>query len=325
VAFLPFSYHFGRQILNGTPLRIEHADMLPIIGVMCHRFLVGQWSQVYQPIPEIWNGIQPIYLPAMWLPFSIASLLHFDMRWTTVSCIWLCIILCILPLWKRNVMIIPFLLSLLILLVWLHFDKDNNVIRLTEEGVVFFYYSLMAVSIISYNPYFIGVAAASCLLSRYAIIGWIPFALIYLLTTRQYKFLLKSFVTGTVIVALLIFPFGWHSLLFQFDLPANYIQHAQKVFTNNPEYFYRSLGMAKFFVPDHLQLLHYTLLTSSFLIPIIFLIVTRKKFASVNVLLAGFQLTVTFFYNFLDVSYLYLYYTPVFVSVVIVAWSMQKE
>src|SRR5262245_39198533 len=62
---LPISYQLARHIMDDNPLRYQNADMLPIIKSMNQRFLHGQWNQVYQPIPEIWNGIKPIYLPAM--------------------------------------------------------------------------------------------------------------------------------------------------------------------------------------------------------------------------------------------------------------------
>ncbi|HET9826312.1 MAG TPA: hypothetical protein VFP87_13320, partial [Chitinophagaceae bacterium] len=83
---------------------------------------------------------------------------------------------------------------------------------------------------------------------------------------------------------------------------------------------------AKFFGPDHIRLLHFILIIGAFLIPIIFLFLARKKTLNPsNILLAGFQLSITFFYNFLDVSYLYLFYTPVFVSLVISAWSLSAK
>jgi hypothetical protein len=65
IILLPLSYHYSRGILDATPLQKEYADMLPVMKVMSTRFLNGHWQQVYDPIPEIWNGIRPIYLPAM--------------------------------------------------------------------------------------------------------------------------------------------------------------------------------------------------------------------------------------------------------------------
>ena len=75
---LPISYYFCRQMMDATPLEKEYADMLPIMKVMGKRFLDGPSGGVYDPIAEIWNGIQPVYLPAMWIPFIPSIIFHFD-------------------------------------------------------------------------------------------------------------------------------------------------------------------------------------------------------------------------------------------------------
>jgi hypothetical protein len=99
-----FIFFVGRNIMASMPMDYRNADMLPIIQVMNQRFLGGHWSQVYDPIPEIWNGIKPIYLPAMWIPFSPAVLLNIDLRWITICCLWLSCTACIswIRLGKKN-------------------------------------------------------------------------------------------------------------------------------------------------------------------------------------------------------------------------------
>src|SRR5882762_7326324 len=62
-------YSWCRYWFEEIPIDINNADMLPIIKVMGERFVAGHHKQVYDTIPWIWNGIQPIYLPAMWLPY----------------------------------------------------------------------------------------------------------------------------------------------------------------------------------------------------------------------------------------------------------------
>lgn len=327
ILLLPVSYQLARNIMDQTPLQIEYADMLPIIKTMCRRFLNGEWNQVYQPIPEIWNGVQPIYLPALWLPFTFSLMLDFDLRWITVCGIWLSVLLCLLPSWKMGWR--PFFLvaGVLTLLAWLHFNPGNNVIRLTEEGVVFFYYALLTVAIVVNNPWLLGTAIALCMLSRYSLVGWVPFAGLFLVLTKQYRFLLKT-TSSTVFLTLLILilPFGTQPLLFHLHFQRDYILQATRVWQENPEFFYRSLGVAKLFGANHIRLLHLTLITGTFLLPLIFLFAVRKKILTQpNILLAGFQLSITFFYNFIDVSYLYLFYTPVFVSLVIAGWSQSRN
>lgn len=323
---LPVSYQLSRHIMDNTLLQPENADMLPIMKRMGTRFLDGAWHHVYDPIPEIWNGIRPIYLPAMWLPFTSSLIFDFDMRWITICGIWLSVLLCVLPgIWTRNILHILYGLTLLVLLAWLHFDPVNNVIRLTEEGVVFFYYSLMAIAIISGNPWLIGISAALCLLSRYAIIGWIPFAGLYLIITHRYSYLLKILISGSLVVLIiLIFPFGISPLLYHLKFPSHYIAQASRVWNENPEYFYTSPGLAKIFGQAHIQLLHTVLLSGTFIIPFLFLFFLKKRSIAPNIaMLSCFQLCITFFYSFIDVSYLYLYYTPVFVSLVIAGWILK--
>ncbi len=79
IAMLLLAYVTASYWLDLIPLDPDFADMLPIMKVMNERFLHGEWKQVYDPIPEIWNGTRPIYLPAMWIPYAPA-----------VAFIWIC-------------------------------------------------------------------------------------------------------------------------------------------------------------------------------------------------------------------------------------------
>jgi hypothetical protein len=321
------SYSFCRKIMDATPVSIENADMLPIIKVMGQRFLDGEINKVYSPINEIWGGIQPIYLPALWLPFTSSILFHFDPRWVTVTGIWLCVVFIVLPVvWKiKKIENIILGFTVLLLLYWLHFDEVNNVIRLTEEGVVFFYYCLMVYAIVSGRAWMIGAAAALCLLSRYALIGWLPCLALFWLINKEYKKLFHALLAGGILIlGLLIFPFGTSVIKIILTVPGHYIEHAQNVWQRNPEYFSESLGLAKFFGKTHVTELHTALLIAVFVLPVIFLLVwkiIKNRFAlnQTNFLLASFYFSISVFYNLLDVSYLYLYYTILFVSLVTTA------
>ena len=320
------SYYLAQRIMDHTPIDPKNADMLPIIRVMCNRFLEGSGSAVYDPIQDIWNGVQPIYLPALWFPFTASLVFDFDMRWITVAGIWLAVWLAIYPVWIRNSFRVLglILVPLFALFAWFLFDRLNNVIRLTEEGVVFFYYSLMVYAIVSKKPFLIAAVSVLCLLSRYALVGWLPCLAGFYLLERQWKSF--GIILLTIMLGVLLFfviPFGWSALQELASVPGNYVEHADKVWQSNPEFFRQSPGWAKFFGPHHISLLHVILVSGSFLVPLVFLfyVRTRPNRAGMtpNFLLASFQCTITFFYAFLDVSYLYLYYTPVFVSLVMAA------
>ena len=318
--------------MDATPLGIEHADMLPIIKVMGQRFLQGDIHTVYSPIAEIWGGIQPIYLPALWMAFVPALIFDFDLRWITVTGILISAIAALYHVVFKilNGLSIILIVSLLLLMGWFHFDKINNVIRLTEEGVVFVFYSLMVYALVSGKSWLIGAGAAFCLLSRYALIGWIPCAALYWLWNKEYLKLTKAFIAGAIIVLLLlIIPFGWSVMEMLVKVPGHYTEHAKMVWERNPEYFYHSLGMAKFFGPSQISNLHFILVTGTFLTPLVFLgysLKKKKKGIKINnFLLASFQLSISFFYSFLDVSYQYLYYTPVFISLIIASISLANK
>jgi hypothetical protein len=174
------------------------------------------------------------------------------------------------------------------------------------------------------------VGAAFCLLSRYALIGWIPCVALYWLWNKEYLKLTKSFIAGTIVVLLfLIIPFGWSTMEMLIKVPGHYTGHAIMVWERNPEYFYHSLGMAKFFGPSQITNLHFILVAGTFLCPLLFLVyslVQKKKGIMINnFLLASFQLSISFFYSFLDVSYQYLYYTPVFISLIIASMSLANK
>ncbi|HEY0433426.1 MAG TPA: hypothetical protein VGC95_06115, partial [Chitinophagaceae bacterium] len=323
---LPISYQLARGIMDATPLRYEDADMLPVIRIMGQRFVSGQWQHVYDPIPGIWNGIRPIYLPGLWIPFASSLIFHFDPRWITVCGIWLSVIVFLLPRMRSRPDHFLLLACMLSLLVFLHVDADNSVIELSEEGPVFFYYSFLVLAIVLRNPWVLGCAIALCLTSRYAFIGWIPFAIIIAVWQRQYRLLLRSSLTAAAVCVILLAPFGTRPLLEHLHLHRDYIAHAARVWHDNPEFYTDGLGFAKFFGPQHIRLQHAILVAGSFIVPLLLLPVVRKRTVAFNaVLLAGLQLTLTFFYSFLDVTYQYLYYTPVFVTLCIAAIALSGE
>jgi hypothetical protein len=73
-------YRLSKRTLGSIDINVAYADLLPVIQKKNQRFLEGQWHKVYDIIPDIWHGTQPVYLPAMWLSFAPAVLFGFDMR-----------------------------------------------------------------------------------------------------------------------------------------------------------------------------------------------------------------------------------------------------
>lgn len=321
-------YWCTRYWIAGTPLSYKDADMLPIMEVMARRFTAGDWSLVYQPIPEIWNGIQPIYLPAMWLPFTLTLKAGIDPRWLTSCCAFMSVAVVIF-FWGRQFSKISGVIIWLLTAVltwWLYTDNSHNFIRLSEEGVVVFYYSMLTVALLSGNFLWIGVTAALCAFSRFTLAGWFPVMILYLLLVRKKPRDTLRFVAALSAVALLlvIIPFGWKPLQLAINLPGAYQEHAVRVWRDNPGYFYQSMGLAKFFGPGNIALQHTLLLLASFLLPLLCMVycIIRQKIHRVtyyNLPLGLLKLALVVTYALIDVPYQYLFFTSSFVSLIAVS------
>lgn len=318
-------YFIGGRIIRSSPLTVEQADMLPIIEVMCRRAVAGELRAVYEPIPQIWNGVQPIYPPAMWASFLPAVALGFDLRWMTLAGIVLAAAFCLYPVLqaegRRYHQPLILIGALALLLTWLYTADWHNVIRLTEEGVVYFWYCLLVYAVVTGNGWAIGVATALCLLTRYSIVGWLPAVVLWWLLNGEGKTAWRATVAGGAAVAfLLILPFGWKPVRVLASLPGGYVGHAQKVWDEFSQHFYHSPGMARFFGREGAAALHGTLIVVSFALPVVFagyVLRKQRKTPVRNVPLALLVLTLSVFYAFVDVPYLYLYYTPVFVNLAV--------
>lgn len=317
------SYHLSARIMDASPLNYKDADMLPIMQAMGKRLLKGDWSAVYDTIPGIWSGVQPIYLPFLWMPFATAEVFDFDPRWITVSGIWVAACVTILFIDLRRGMMGWLILYLLYLVMrHLHTEPSNNVIRLTEEGVVYGWYALLAWALVARNDFLIGLALSACLLSRFSMAGAVPAILLHRALQGRWRSLLKTAAVPALMVVFMFLLFGPRSLTPFTSLPPRYIEHARWVWKTNPEYMTQGLGLAKFFGPDRVGL-QYSLLTwTAILLPSaaavtawLFGRLRRKPLENID--LALMTLALTLFHALVPVTYDYLFFTPVFFGLVV--------
>jgi hypothetical protein len=325
VLMLVLGFITSRYWMDQIPLDPDFADMLPIIKVMNERFLHGGWNHIYDPIPEIWNGTRPIYLPAMWLPYLPAVVLKLDMRWVTVLSILISFTIILFAIKVKSNRYFGYCqMAIAAMLFWWIFARNDvhSLISMSEEGVVIFYFVLLSLAIISENAFLMGITASCCLLSRYSMIGWLVPCLIFYAFRKDYRRLIAFSVTGMSCVLLFfLIPFGYKALGQMISLPALYVAFAKHVWEFSPEVFWLNPGLAKFFGPHRMATLHNTLLITSFAIPLIFMCfcLQQKKWKFQNINLACFKLSLVVFYQFIDVPYGYLFYTSSFVSLVIAA------
>ena len=336
-------YSWSRYWFEEMPIDIANADMLPIIKVMGERFLAGQHSHVYDRIPWIWNGIQPIYLPAMWLPYVPAIALHIDMRWVTVAGLLFAFGAFLFLYRPRSSRYGSFFLGVIAFLLfwWLVADNTPGIVSVAEEGTVIAYYVLLVLALVSGKPWLTGIAISLCMLSRYALVGWIPAYLIYMVLEKKWRQLAIISLTGILcFVLLFLVPVGWNTFLRLARLPGDYVPFAARVWNDSPEVFSTAPGLAGFFGPGRIAVLHDWLIGLSFGLPLPFVIFCQQYrrrrqprahvaltltsphptptyvAAIANIPLAGLKLSLVIFYCFIDVPYLYLFYTSSFVSLI---------
>jgi hypothetical protein len=302
------------------PIDISNADMLPIIKVMAERFLAGQHSHVYDPIPAIWHGVQPIYLPAMWLPYVPAIAMGIDMRWTAIAGL-LFAFGAFIFLYKPANTRLSFFLGVLAFLLfwWIVADNTPGIVSVSEEGVVIGYYVFLVLALVSGKPWLTGIAISLCMLSRYALVGWIPAYLLWLILEKKGKRLAIVSLTGILcFVLVFLIPVGWLTFTRLAHLPGNYVFFAGRVWKDAPDVFSTAPGLAWFFGRNGTAILHGLLILFSFTLPITFTVIARRRRLN-NIPLAALKLSLVVFYCFIDVPYLYLFYTSSAVSLIILA------
>ena len=330
VAF--FLFYGSKNLFFENPIDYRNADMLPVIKTMNERFLQGQWKHVYDNIPGIWDGSKPIYLPFMWLPFSPAVAFNFDVRWITVAALFIVFIILINAFeFKKNRTFSFFILLIsLAVLYWLFWQDDTHgFLSLTEEGVIVLFYVLLAIALMTENIFLISITVCLCMLSRYSAIGFVPAFFIYLLLCKKNKQAFLFSIIGVIFFLLFfIIPFGWKPFTELIKLPSNYIDFSKIVWKDTPGVFTAGLGFARFFIPEKINVLHYLLIALTFIVPAAFILFChslRKKIQLNNMPLATMKISLVIFYNFIDVPYLYLFYTSTLVSLVIATYFLRKD
>jgi hypothetical protein len=324
-------YTWCRVWFEDWTIDIANADMLPVIKVMGERFLAGQHSHIYDRIPWIWNGVQPIYLPAMWQPYVPFIAMGIDMRWVTAACLLFSFGVFVAIYRPQAYRYLSFFLAATAFLLfwWIVADNTAGIISVSEEGTVIAYYVLLVLALVSGKPWLTGIAASLCMLSRYAFIGWVPAYLLYLVLERRWRYLLWFVLTGAgCFVLFFLIPVGWETFLRLASLPGDYVAFAARVWKDSPDVFSTAPGFAWFFGPRGTGFLHRLLLTASFGVPMLFMAFCYRRWRGArpaNLPVAMLKLTLVVFYCCIDVPYLYLFYTSSMVSLVVVTLAFRGE
>lgn len=178
ILLTPYAYEWASKIFERFALNYKVADMLPILQIMCQRFLNG--DSIYELV-HFWEGTEPIYLPAMWLPYVPCTYMGIDIRWTSMLAILIGITFIVFIGKNGKFNFKNLLISLpLYLLIDGILHTKSVLVYLSEEPIVILYYLFLAFSLAKNRPFLIAIALSLCLMSRFALAFWFLMYLVYL-------------------------------------------------------------------------------------------------------------------------------------------------
>lgn len=325
------------QILEEYPVILERTDIYPTIEVCVQRFLNGE--DVYAFIPQFGYDHYPNYLPGKWMPFVLAEWGGFDYRWIPFG-----ICLAGLLFYHQNLIskqlpvpIQIFLLFapwLILLYYFLHIPWHlAHTVELMDLGL----HLILFTAILKGGILFRAGSLVWVLLSRYSIIFWVPvFIVSAFFTEGKRKTLITAILVAGGILVWYVIPFlsrDWHSFSLGHEA---YLDAAMAAWTTTshigtrqivPHVMQDQVGIASYFYLfssgdmitriNKLRMVH--LLVSIFtplILGIIFLKIRHRVWARYYYLF-GLKAYLMFFYVFIQVPFLYLFITPLFLSLVL--------
>ncbi|HRV87327.1 MAG TPA: hypothetical protein P5275_20820 [Saprospiraceae bacterium] len=310
----------------------SQSDIIPQIYVLLDRFWHG--INPYLVINEWGYDLSPTYLPFTWLPFSVPYALGLDFRMYAFGLFLIGVVVSI-KYWQPGW--IGIFVGCAYLFLWLRMVAifDDIVYGVTVEWMIAGCYLLFLASWRSRSVWFQALTLSACLLSRYALIFWLPMFALYLWNLRSRKHVLKgmAIVAGTVLV-LYVLPFWlrdpgsftrglahhqraalaeWHGQPWQDDM-------------NKPYTLYKGVGLAnRFFessetpVENRLKRLQRTqialLMGWVALSMLLYWRTVRKMIHPTYFVWGSFKIYLALFYHLLQLPYTYLFVVLVAINI----------
>lgn len=196
-------------IILRSPINVHWSDVIPIVQAYVDRFRSGE--VVYRYLTNLPYPLFPNHLPLQWLPYVPAQALGIDFRWVSLG-----LLLVVgfgayqLVLLRQPGGWLSFGLRALLpaAVLWQVVHRDENLFSQVLEQTIITYYFLLAASVLAGSAWAQGGALVLCLLSRYAVIFWVPLFLWMLWRTagRRHALLVAGIVLAGI-VGIYIVPF----------------------------------------------------------------------------------------------------------------------
>jgi hypothetical protein len=243
-----------QAILAQYPVDIKMSDVLPVIEVYLRRFQNGE--QVTAPITNFDYVLPAGYLPLMWMPFLIPDALNIDYRWV---CFWsfgvgMLVYAYRLGALRPDLYEGAFKLLVPLLLVIYLVGADSHILGLSIESLVIGYYFVLVAGILSRSTALRATGLILCLLSRFALVLWVP---LYLWLIYRHEGLKPALWLALLVLAgilgIYVIPFLSQDWTVFAQGQEYYTISAVGEWQNNldemgrPTHLYRGLGLAAFF------------------------------------------------------------------------------
>jgi hypothetical protein len=328
-----FGWLWLRSFFDDYPVDPSRSDIIPLIQKLNQRFASGE--KVYEPVNDFGYTMYPNYLPATWWPFSVAEKLHLDYRTWTYIIMSTVLFLYGWFIYRSDRKLLLMLLSFATIALFLWYQPST--FGWTVEPMIVAFYLLLVLGIYLQRLWLIGLALVLCLLSRYAVVLWVP-ALFILAFAYLGK--MKTIATAFLVVAcigLILWPFlqdSPHMLQNGYDYYTTSTLGEWKGQSwqspgESPFQLSQGYGFAIWFykwgkgdITQKLQLLkivHFAICGLITLVSIIWYWQKGRKWLPLKwALLLSLHLYLVFFYAFIQMPYAYLFFTPLMVSMMIV-------
>lgn len=331
-ALMAYQYNLT---LAAYPIDPKLSDVIPQIEVLVRRFLSGEFA--YVPITEFGWEMRSPYLPLHWIPFAIPDIVGMDYRWFAFGAFLMATMAILVRLFRQKSLplfifvglgLLP-VAMLLTSLYWVDFIYGTTV-----ELMFVSFYLFLGLVITRKSPYILAIAIVLCLLSRYALIFWIPFFFLLLWIFNQRRtVIITSLVCMAAVVLIYILPFlsqDWGIFMDGINSRNEAIKVAwtyEGFYRGGyPSILYRGVGLGIYFFKElgaesGLNTLKIVQLVTSILVLLIATIIYPKIKSRVPLRfygLAMLYLSLVMLYHFGPLPYLYLMLVPTGLSIAVI-------
>ncbi len=203
------------RLLPKYVVDIYYSDIIPSLSIYTRRFLAGE--DVYRPFTnEVGYFLTPTYLPATWGPYLLPEVLRFDYRWLALGLL-LAGLGTYAGLVRRLRLPLAASIGLTLLPFFLTYALQRTepaMFGFTVEAMIIGYYFLLLSGLLLHKSALVVPGLVLCLLSRYALVLWVPLLLGLMFWQGSRRQALRTAgLVGAGILAFYVGPFLSHDWL----------------------------------------------------------------------------------------------------------------